>query len=77
MEIEYDRFVNWLDHFGLPMFHIHCSGHIMPTEIRQVIGKIKPKKVFPIHTEHPELFSRFVAGVTNAELPVIGKTYEL
>jgi len=77
MEIEYDKFVNWLDHFGLPMFHIHCSGHIMPTEIRQVIGKIKPDKVFPIHTEHPALFSRFVAGVTNVEVPEIGKTYEL
>jgi ribonuclease J len=77
MEIEYDKFVNWLDHFGLPMFHIHCSGHIMPTEVRQVIAAIKPKKLFPIHTEHPELFSRFVAGVTNVELPVRDKTCEL
>ncbi len=47
MEIEYDKFVNWLDHFGLPMFHIHCSGHIMPTEMRQTIGKISPKKLYP------------------------------
>jgi mRNA degradation ribonuclease J1/J2 len=49
----------------------------MPTEIRQVISKIKPSKMYPIHTEHPELFSRFVAGVTNVELPTMGKTYEL
>lgn len=69
MEIEYDKFVNWLDHFGLPMFHIHCSGHIMPTEVRQVIAEIAPRKLFPIHTEHPELFSRFVSGLTKVELP--------
>jgi ribonuclease J len=40
MEIEYDKFVNWLDHFGLPMYHIQCPGHIMPTEIKQAIIEI-------------------------------------
>jgi ribonuclease J len=69
MEIEYDKFVNWLDHFGLPMYHIHCSGHIMPTEIKQVITEISPKTLFPIHTEHPELFGRYVADVTRVTLP--------
>ena len=69
MEIEYDKFVNWLDHFGLPMYHIHCSGHIMPTEIKQAITEISPKMLFPIHTEHPELFGRYVADVTKVTLP--------
>lgn len=77
MEIEYDKFVNWLDHFGLPMFHIHCSGHIMPTEMRQAVAKIAPRKLHPIHTEHPELFARFVSGLTNVELPVKGKTQQI
>jgi ribonuclease J len=74
MEIEYDKFVNWLDHFGLPMYHIHCSGHIMPTEIKQVISEISPKTLFPIHTEHPELFGKFVANVTRVTLPQRAKT---
>lgn len=74
MEIEYDKFVNWLDHFGLPMYHIHCSGHIMPTEIKQVIREISPKTLFPIHTEHPELFGKFVADVTQVTLPQKAKT---
>jgi ribonuclease J len=69
MEIEYDKLVNWLDHFGLPMYHIHCSGHIMPTELRQVIREISPKALFPIHTEHPELFAGFVSDVTKVILP--------
>jgi len=74
MEIEYDKFVNWLDHFGLPMYHIHCSGHIMPTEIRQVIAEISPTTLFPIHTEHPELFQKFVADIARVILPQKQKT---
>ena len=74
MEIEYDKFVNWLDHFGLPMYHIHCSGHIMPTEIKRAIREISPKILFPIHTEHPELFGRYVADVTKVTLPQRKKT---
>jgi ribonuclease J len=63
MELEYEKFVNWLDHFGLPMFHVHCSGHVMPTELRQVMEQISPKALFPIHTEHPNLFAKFVGRV--------------
>jgi len=74
MEIEYDKFVNWLDHFGLPMYHIHCSGHIMPTELKRTISEISPKTLFPIHTEHPELFGRYVADVTKVTLPQRKKT---
>ncbi len=73
MEIEYEKFVNWLDHFGLPMYHIHCSGHIMPTEIKQAIMEISPKTLFPIHTDHPELFGRYVADVTKVTLPQVNK----
>lgn len=76
MELEYDKFVNWLDHFGLPMFHIHCSGHIMPTEIKQVITKIAPKTLFPVHTEHPELYSKFVSDITRVQLPQKNRRYE-
>ncbi len=76
MELEYDKFVNWLDHFGLPMFHIHCSGHIMPTEIKQVITWIAPKTLFPIHTEHPELYSKFISDVTRVQIPLKTRSYQ-
>jgi ribonuclease J len=77
MELEYDKFVNWLDHFGLPMFHIHCSGHIMPTEIKQAITKIAPKILWPIHTEHPALYSKYVSDITKVKLPQRAVTYQL
>lgn len=77
MEMEYDKFVNWLDHFGLPMYHIHCSGHIMPTELKGAIREISPKTLFPIHTEHPELFGRYVADITKVTLPQRKKTFPI
>ena len=57
-------FVNWLDHFGLPAYHIHCSGHIVPAEIMQVITEIAPT-LFPIYTEHPALFGKFMSDTAN------------
>lgn len=76
-EFEFERVVNWLDHFGLPMYHIHCSGHIMPGELRSAIDTIKPKMLYPIHTEHPEMYSKFVSDGTRVTVPQKKATYEL
>jgi len=76
-EIEFDKFKNWLDHFGLPMYHIHCSGHIMPNELKQTITQISPKILLPIHTEHPNLFASFMGKTAKIELPERLKPYHL
>lgn len=76
-EIEFDKFKNWLDHFGLPMYHIHCSGHIMPNELRQILSRIHPRTVLPVHTEYPTLFARFMEKVAKIELPDRIKPYHL
>lgn len=68
-EFEFERVVNWLDHFGLPMYHVHCSGHIMPDQLKTAIAKIGPKMVYPIHTDHPELYAKFVSGVASVTVP--------
>jgi ribonuclease J len=59
MEIDFAKLLNWLRHYGLPQYHIHVSGHIMPLELRDVIQTINPKKVFPVHTEDPGMLARF------------------
>ncbi len=46
----------WLKHFNLKHHQIHASGHCPSKDLKQVINKIQPKKLMPIHTEHPELF---------------------
>jgi len=43
----------------------------IPTEVKQVITRITPKTFFPIH---PELYARFVSGVTKVQLAEKNKT---
>lgn len=76
-EFEFDRLRNWLDHFGLPMYHVHCSGHIMPSELKRSIEIVKPKRLVPIHTEYPGLYAKYVSGISQIEMPVKGKKFEL
>ena len=68
-EFEFERVVNWLDHFGLPMYHVHCSGHIMPNQLKAAISRIAPKMIYPIHTDHPELYAKFVSEVASVTVP--------
>lgn len=74
MEISYDRMKNWLDHFNLSLVQSHCSGHINGEDLKTMLTQIKPKKVFPIHTEHPHQFQSL-----NVETIMVeeGKTYKL
>jgi ribonuclease J len=60
MELDYEKLTNWLEHYGLPQYHVHVSGHIMPLQLKATLKEIGAKKVFPIHTEHAALFSRFM-----------------
>jgi ribonuclease J len=76
-EFEFERLRNWLDHFGLPMYHIHCSGHIMPSELKKSIERIKPRRLFPIHTEYPGLFAKYLADTAKIEVPSRGKLFEI
>ena len=59
MELDMQRLIEWLDFYGMPLYHIHVSGHIMPQQLKGLVGGIGAKRVAPIHTEHPELFLKF------------------
>jgi ribonuclease J len=59
MELDMQRLIEWLDFYGMPLYHIHVSGHIMPQQLRTLVSGIGAKRVAPIHTEHPELFLKF------------------
>jgi ribonuclease J len=63
MEIDFERLVNWLDHFGLPQYHVHVSGHMMPLQLKSTLEKINAKTVFPVHTENAQLFCRFMQNL--------------
>ncbi len=74
MEISYDRMMNWLNHFNLNLIQSHCSGHINGEDLKTILMKISPKKLFPIHTVHPQHFSSLNL---NTVLINEGKTYKL
>ena len=76
-EFEFERLRNWLDHFGLPMYHVHCSGHIMPSELKTSIVEVNPRKLFPIHTEYPGLYAKYLSDATKIEIPTRGRAYPL
>jgi len=76
-EIDEQRIKNWLKFFkiNLPsseIINIHASGHISGIELKKFISLVKPIKLFPIHTQHPEEFSKFKGVITNIE---VGKEY--
>jgi ribonuclease J len=78
MEIDFERLVNWLRHYGLPQYHVHVSGHIMPLQLKAVLKEINAKKEFPVHTENADLFARFVRGEkSQVILPERNKEYRL
>jgi ribonuclease J len=60
MEIDYERLINWLRHYGLPQYHVHVSGHIMPLQLKTALREINAERVFPVHTENASLFARFM-----------------
>jgi ribonuclease J len=60
MEIDYERLINWLRHYGLPQYHVHVSGHIMPLQLKTALKEINAERVFPVHTESASLFAKFM-----------------
>ncbi|UCF11937.1 MAG: hypothetical protein JSW06_07815 [Thermoplasmatales archaeon] len=74
MEISYDRMQNWLNHYDLRFVQSHCSGHINGSDLKELIQTIDPKILYPIHTEHPEMFKKFPL---NIEIVREGKMYKL
>lgn len=78
MELDFNRLINWLEHYGLPQYHVHVSGHITPLHLRDALKTMNPKRIIPIHGTHPELFSKFMKNLNSKTLiPEKAKTYRI
>ncbi|MBI3859266.1 MAG: MBL fold metallo-hydrolase [Thaumarchaeota archaeon] len=65
---------NWTDHLGFSYHQLHASGHAPMPDVGRMVRGVSPKKVVPIHTEHPELFMGFRGfGKWRLEVPSISK----
>ena len=78
MEIDFERLVNWLRHYGLPQYHVHVSGHIMPLQLKTILKEVNAAKIFPIHTENADLFSKFTRDLkSKVVMTEKGKEYKI
>jgi ribonuclease J len=75
MEIDYERLVNWVRHYGLPQYHVHVSGHMMPLQLKKALKEINAKRMFPVHTENAGLFAKFMRDL-KSQVTLIEKSKE-
>ena len=73
-DIEDQVMHNWLDHFKMRFHQLHASGHLNRDQLTSLINYIKPKKIFPIHTENQQLFKKISSNVQTIKY---GKEYTL
>lgn len=52
-----ERLARWLDIANMDSVHIHASGHASPQDLFRVVERLAPKHVYPVHTEHAELYA--------------------
>jgi len=82
MALDDEKLERWLEKFRVNIHleedlpNLHASGHASGPEIKELIRKINPSKLFPIHVlgEHLSHFDEFGEIVTK---PVVGEEYPL
>lgn len=70
MMIDEGKFMNWLGMFGVlyvtegkkTFQRRHISGHASQPELVEMITKLNPGRIIPIHTENPEKFEELFPG---------------
>lgn len=73
MELDARRIDNWLSLFSLRQYGrtgddgLHASGHASGTEIVDMLKTLNPKKIIPIHTEHPDYLNSYFDNVIHVE----------
>jgi ribonuclease J len=84
MYIDEEKFMNWLDKFDVDYEYVtkngkkvferrHISGHASQPEIIELVDKLKPNKIIPVHTENPEKFTELFGDEYEVILPEFGE----
>ena len=73
-EISQTRVDNWVNHFGMNKFQSHCSGHARGRDLLEAVSEIGAETLYPIHSEHPELYKKVSKNMIGVEE---GKKYKL
>jgi ribonuclease J len=52
-----ERLAKWLKLTDMDSVHIHASGHAPKEDLFSIVDRLSPRRVYPIHTEHPEQYA--------------------
>ena len=69
-DIEDEVMHNWVDHFQLQFHQMHASGHMNKEQLAEMVNYIKPKILFPVHTENQLLFKNYYPNIQPIEQSV-------
>jgi len=50
------EFLTFIKNKKMPFYQIHTSGHADIATLKKVVNKLKPEKIIPIHTFHPDKY---------------------
>ncbi len=73
-DVQEEVLQNWIKRFNMDFHQAHASGHANMEEIFDIVRRIGPKVVIPVHTEHPEMFSKCGRAI---RCPVARKSIQL
>jgi len=59
----YRTMESWLKKHGIPMIHIHTSGHASPLDLKRFAEAMAPKALVPIHSFAPEKYDALFPNV--------------
>jgi ribonuclease J len=69
MRMDRKRLRNWLEHFDVEIHGLddsldgplHASGHASGSELIDIIRRVRPQRLVPIHTQDPVFFLNALA----------------
>jgi len=66
-DLEDEVMHNWMNLVKMQFHQLHASGHMNRKQLENLIEKVKPKKIFPIHSENPRLFKELNNNIQTIE----------
>jgi len=72
------RLNHWIEKFQMKKDQIHCSGHAKGEDLLEMVKDIDAKRLFPIHTEHPEAYNQ-ISDQISGTITIVeeGKKYKI
>jgi len=66
------RMMRFIKKKNMKFYQVHTSGHAEINTLKKVVKKLKPGKIIPIHTFHPDkysgLFNRKIEQISDGEV---------